>query len=67
MPTELERPITSVMAKARALVCVPNTRLEDLHAGPGAISYTDDFSDVRVTAATGRRIPWPEVCRISDD
>lgn len=67
MPIELERQIAAVMAKAMALVCVRNTRLEGLHAGPGVISYTSDYSDVTVTDATGRQIPWSDVSRISDD
>lgn len=54
LPTELERKIAAVMAKAMALVCVRNTQLEILHAGPGVISHTGDYSDVTVTDATGR-------------
>lgn len=67
MATDLERQIAAVMAKAMALVCVRNTQLENLHAGPGVISHTGDYSDVTVTDATGRQIPWSEVSRISDD
>lgn len=67
MTTDLERQIAAVMAKAMALICVRNTRLENLHAGPGVVSHTGDYSDVIVTDATGRQIPWSEVSRISDD
>lgn len=67
MPADIERQIAAVMAKAMALVCVRNTRLETLHAGPGVVSRTGDYSDVFVVDAEGRRIPWSEVSRISDD
>lgn len=67
MTTDLERQIAAVMAKAMALVCVRNTQLENLHAGLGVISHTGDYSDVTVTDATGRQIPWSDVSRISDD
>ena len=67
MPDDLERKIASVMAKAMALICVRNTCLETLHAGPGVVSQTGDYSDVTVTDANGRQIPWSEVSRISDD
>lgn len=66
MPTDLERQIAAVMAKAMALICVRNTQLETLHAGPGPVSHSGDYSDVIVTDANGRQIPWPEVSRISD-
>ena len=66
MPTDLERQIASVMAKAMALICVRNTQLETLHAGPGPVSHKGDYSDVIVTDANGRQIPWSEVSRISD-
>lgn len=67
MPNDLERQIASVIAKAMALICVRNTCLETLHAGPGVVSHTGDYSDVIVTDANGRQIPWSEVSRISDD
>lgn len=34
MPNDLERKIASVLSKAMALICVRNTCLETLHAGP---------------------------------
>lgn len=67
MPNDLERQIASVMAKAMALICVRNTCLETLHAGPGVVSHTGDYSDVIVIDANGRQVPWSEVSRISDD
>ena len=67
MPTDLDRQIASVMAKAMALICVRNTCLETLQAGPGVVSHTGDYSDVIVTDANGRQVPWSEVSRISDD
>lgn len=67
MPNDLERKIASVLSKAMALICVRNTCLETLHAGPGLVSLTGDYSDVIVTDANGREIPWSEVSRISDD
>lgn len=67
MPNDLERKIASVLSKAMALICVRNTCLETLHAGPGVISHTGDYSDVIVTDANGRQIPWSEVSKISDD
>ena len=67
MANDLERKIASVLSKAMALICVRNTYLESLHAGPGVVSHTGDYSDVIVTDANGRQIPWSEVSRISDD
>ena len=67
MTNDLERKIASVLSKAMALICVRNTCLETLHAGPGVVSLTGDYSDVIVTDANGREIPWSEVSRISDD
>ena len=67
MTNDLVRKIASVMSKAMTLICVRNTCLETLHAGPGVVSHTGDYSDVLVTDANGRQIPWSEVSRISDD
>lgn len=49
------------------MLCVRNTQLETLHAGPAPVTRTGDFSDVFVVDADGRRIPWTEVSRIDDD
>lgn len=63
---EQER-IAAQAAKALAMMCVRNTYLEEVHAGPTPVSETGDYSDVTVVDAHGRQIPWPEVSRISDD
>ena len=67
MTNDLVRKIASVMSKAMTLICVRNTCLETLHAGPGVVSHTGDYSEVPVTDANGRQIPWSELSRISDD
>ena len=67
MPNDIERKIAAVLSKAMALICVRDTCLETLHSGPGVVSHTGDYSDVIVTDANGRQIPWSEVSRISDD
>ncbi len=66
-PHYLERQIAAVMAEAMALVCARGAQLENLHADSGVISHTGDYSDVTVTDATGRQIPWSKVSRIGDD
>ena len=55
------------MAKAMELICVRNTCLETLQAGPGVVSHTGDYSDVFVVDADGNRIPWRDVSRFDDD
>jgi hypothetical protein len=54
------------LANALAVLCVRNTFLEDLHAGPSVISKTGDYSDVKVVTPD-REIPWNEVSRISQE
>lgn len=54
------------MAKAFAVLAVRNTCLEGLHAGIAPHSETGDGSDIMVTDATGREIPWAEVSRFND-
>ena len=49
-----------------AMLCVRNTQLETLHAGPVPVTRTGDYSDVFVVDADGRRMPWAEVSRIDD-
>ena len=48
------------------MLCVRNTQLETLHAGPTPVTRTGDYSDVFVHDADSRRIPWTEVSRIDD-
>lgn len=54
------------MAKAFTVLAVRNTYLEDLHAGVVPHSETVDGSDIMVTDASGREIPWAEVSRFND-
>jgi hypothetical protein len=67
MNKDAEKQIAAQLAKAMTMICVRNTLLEDLHAGPGPVTRTGDYSDVVVLDADGNRIPWSEVSRIDDD
>ena len=67
MNDEAEKRIAAQLAKAMAMICVRNSRLEDLHAGQVPVTRTGDWSDVVVSDADGNRIPWAEVSRIDDD
>ncbi len=67
MRPEDEYRIAAQLARVMAVACVRNTQLETLHAGLTPVSYRGDGSDVVVEDAAGRRIPWSEVSRISDD
>jgi hypothetical protein len=67
MNKDAQKRIAAQFAKAMAMICVRNTLLEDLHAGPGPVTRTGDYSDVEVLDADGNRIPWSEVSRINDD
>jgi len=67
MNEEDEKRIAAHLAKAMAIICVRNSRLEDLHAGQVPTSRTGDGSDVTVIDADGNRIPWKDVSRIDDD
>lgn len=62
-----EKRIAAKLAKILGLMCVRNTKLEDLHAGISPITNTGDYSDVTVIDATGRKIPWTEVSHFDDD
>jgi len=66
MTPEDEKRIAAKLAKTMAMLCVRNTQLETLHAGPAPVTRTGDYSDVFVLDADGRRIPWTEVSRIDD-
>ena len=63
--TEFE--ITATLTKTMALLCVRNTKLEDIHAGITPQTRTGDYSDVFVIDADGRKIPWPRVSHFDDD
>lgn len=62
-----EQRVAARLAKIMAMMCVRNSKLEDLHAGPVPTTHTGDYSDVFVVDADGRRIPWSDVSRIDDD
>lgn len=57
----------SLFIRAMALLCVRNTKLEDIHAGQSPITHTGDYSDVTVIDADGRHLPWNTVSHIDDD
>jgi len=61
-----EERIAARLAKVMAMICVRNTRLEDLHAGRTPVTHTGDYGDVYVVDADGQHIPWTEVSRIDD-
>ena len=67
MKSDDQKRIAEKLARIMAMICVRNSKLEDLHAGPAPVSLTGDYSDVFVVDADGRRIPWAEVSRIDDD
>ncbi|WP_203075735.1 hypothetical protein [Falsiroseomonas ponticola] len=62
-----EQRVAARRAKIMAVICVRNSKLEDLHAGQVPTTRTGDYSDVFVVDTDGRRIPWPNVSRIDDD
>ncbi len=62
-----ERRIAARMAKTLAMMCVRNTGLETLHAGVVPVTYTGDYSDVRVIDADGREIAWNDASHLDDD
>jgi len=61
-----EKRITASLAKIMAMMCVRNTKLEEIHAGVVPVSKTGDFSDVKVIDGEGRKIPWIEVSHFDD-
>jgi hypothetical protein len=67
MSQNAEQRVAARLAKIMAMICVRNSKLEDLHAGQVPTTRTGDFSDVFVLDADGRRIPWSDVSRINDD
>jgi hypothetical protein len=62
----MDKELAARLAKALAVTCVPNTSLEDLHAGISPSSRAGDHSDVTAVTPYGE-IPWNKVSRISDD
>jgi hypothetical protein len=67
MTPDDEHRIAAQLARLMAVICVRNSRLEDLHAGRVPISRTGDGSDIVVQDGEGNRIPWSEVARIDED
>ena len=62
-----EHELRSLLVRTMVLLCVRHTVIEDIHAGLVPITRTGDYTDVTVTDAEGRRIPWPEVSHIDDN
>ena len=67
MKEQDEKRIAASLAKTMAMMCVRNTKLEDIHAGVVPVSKTGNFSDVIVVDAEGREIPWADVSHFDDD
>jgi len=67
MNTDADKRIAAQLAKAMAMICVRNSMLEDLHAGPVPVTRTGDYSDVMVLDADGNRTPWSVSSRINDE
>ena len=59
--------LQSLLIRTMVLVCVRNSKIEDIHAGFTPVTKTGDYSDVTVIDADGRRIPWPDVSHIDDE
>ena len=59
--------LATAIIKTMVLVCVRNTKLEDIHAGLAPVTKTGDYSDVTVIDGDGRRIPWNDVSHFDDD
>jgi len=62
-----EKKSQSEFAKIMTAACVRRGYLEKLHAGTMPVTHTGDYSDVKVTDAEGKEIPWNEVSRINQD
>jgi len=66
MTVEDEERIAANLSKIMTMICIRNTRLEDLHAGVQPVTLTGDYSDVHVVDGTGQTIPWCQVSHIDD-
>ena len=66
MNTDAEGRTAAQLAKSMAMICVRNSRLEDLRADQVPVTKTGGWSYVVVVDAEGNRIPWAEVSRIDD-
>ncbi|WP_071796265.1 hypothetical protein [Natronohydrobacter thiooxidans] len=67
MKPEDEKRVAANLAKIMAMLCVRNTQLETLHSGLTPVTRIGDYSDVFVTDADGRRIPWTDVSHVDED
>jgi hypothetical protein len=67
MHEQTEKRIAARLAKAITMICVRNSRLEDLHSGQVPVLKAGDGSEVFVVDAEGNRIRWTEVSRFDDD
>ena len=67
MSKKAEQRMAAKIAKTMAMLCVRNTRLENLHGGRSPITQTGDYSDVKVIDAAGNEIPWTEVSRLDQN
>ena len=67
MSQESEKRMAADMAKIMAMLCVRNTRLENIHTGIVPASNTGDFSDVMVVDADDNKIPWNDVSHFDDN
>lgn len=64
MKVEDEERIAANLSRIMAMICVRNTRLEDLLAVVRPVTLTGDYSDVSVVDGTGQIIPWCKVSHI---
>ncbi len=55
-----EARIAARLAQLMAMICVRNTGIEELHAGTVPVTHASDYSDVFITDADGRQIPWTD-------
>lgn len=65
-PADEER-IAAQLAKLMAMICVRNTGIEELHTGTVPVTHKGDYSDVFITDADGRQIPWSDASHLDDD
>lgn len=61
-----EKRIAAQLSKSLAMVCFRNV-LEPYHLGTAPITQTGDYTDVKVTDASGRELSWHEVSKIDDE
>ena len=59
--------LATAIIKTMVLVCLRNTKLEDIHAGLVPVTKTGDYSDVTVIEGDGRRLPWNDASHFDDD